>query len=611
MKIQYIAVIFIIIMIPIVLVLTIYTQSQIDNLALQLQYDTYLYDAAHDGMKAFQLNTVNNKYSQVADSLKRDVEAAIKTFINSLSDNLSLGGYTTQDISPYIPAVLFTLYDGYYIYAPTYAEKLEEVDKEVTGVDGTTITITVAQSKDEPEYSYENILKPYIYYTVRYNSNENNDFMVNYTLDNYISLYGTVNGKYVTKSGFLIVPDENIISIGIDKLKLETILKRHILEAILPLGELEGKNQQEILDLYNAQTDIINAIEPYKDNLINDFGEELLTRILENGTLENVNTSVILQEITDTKIDASLRDVFGTEKKDFTIEDNEGNVIDEVIDVFDITYKGIKIDDSDAKKYYAKALRFSNWVNDNLSTIKASDAKQLDGTAYEEFKNNNTRIFNTKVAQGNDPEDLGSAFSQHRMTAIQVSIQTNLNAAIAKYNERFFKEKTYSLKMPVINYNEWEKITNNVSMATFFQGVQIGNKIYNNYAVVGSNENKEMILVDNIYYFKKDLEGKVEYHKIDCPRLDDTGEILGAKNIDYDIYKTRNEDETYTYTFGDTIEDIRQEGRVTELSACYECIVNQNYIPISTLNENRLKAKYTAIAKERNNLYKMNAYINM
>ncbi|MGC8000669.1 hypothetical protein, partial [Salmonella enterica] len=75
MKVQYITIIFIIIMIPLMLVLTVYTQSQIDNLGVQLQYDTKLYDATYDGMKAFQLNTVNNKYSQVADSLKRDVEA--------------------------------------------------------------------------------------------------------------------------------------------------------------------------------------------------------------------------------------------------------------------------------------------------------------------------------------------------------------------------------------------------------------------------------------------------------------------------------------------------------------------------------------------------------
>ena len=112
MKVQYIAIIFIIIMIPLMLVLTVYTQSQIDNLGIQLQYDTKLYDATYDGMKAFQLNTVNNKYSQVADSLKRDVEAAIKTFITSLSNNLSLSGYSTQDVSPYIPSILFTLYDG-------------------------------------------------------------------------------------------------------------------------------------------------------------------------------------------------------------------------------------------------------------------------------------------------------------------------------------------------------------------------------------------------------------------------------------------------------------------------------------------------------------------
>ncbi len=45
------------------LVLTMYNQAQINNLNSQLVYKTYLSDATHNAIKAFELNTVNNKYS--------------------------------------------------------------------------------------------------------------------------------------------------------------------------------------------------------------------------------------------------------------------------------------------------------------------------------------------------------------------------------------------------------------------------------------------------------------------------------------------------------------------------------------------------------------------
>ena len=51
-----------------------------DTLQLQAAYNTKLNDATYDAMQAFQLNTQNNEFSTVADSLKRDVSASINTF---------------------------------------------------------------------------------------------------------------------------------------------------------------------------------------------------------------------------------------------------------------------------------------------------------------------------------------------------------------------------------------------------------------------------------------------------------------------------------------------------------------------------------------------------
>lgn len=181
MKLQHLSIIFIIIMLPISLIISAYTQAQIDTLVLQNSYDAKLMDASYDAIKAFDINTMNNDLSNVADTVRDDINAAISTFMTSFSASMGVPGGTDRYIKPYVPAMLFTLYDGYYIYAPTLTEN-----------NGFAYT-----------------LQPYNYYSVRY-KNGSTDIVVNYTLDNYIVVYGYVNGKYEVRSGYLIA--DNISS---------------------------------------------------------------------------------------------------------------------------------------------------------------------------------------------------------------------------------------------------------------------------------------------------------------------------------------------------------------------------------------------------------------
>ena len=117
MKFQYLAVIFVIIMLPIVLVMSFYVQTQTDVMKRQGEYRTYLSDATHDAIKAFQINTTNSYYSSVSDSKIRDIEAAVNAFYNSLTANLN---FNKSELQAYVPAIVFTLYDGYYIYGKRY-----------------------------------------------------------------------------------------------------------------------------------------------------------------------------------------------------------------------------------------------------------------------------------------------------------------------------------------------------------------------------------------------------------------------------------------------------------------------------------------------------------
>ena len=176
MKLQNLTVIFSIIVIPITLILSAYVQTQIDTANLQEYYDTKLLDATHDAVAAFQLNTLNNEYSTNSDSMRRDIKAAINTFSNSLSSSMGFGTSLKNTVLTYIPAIVITLYDGYYIYAPDFNGK----------------------------NNYEHLLKPYIYYSAKYVSGSSY-VIVNYSLDNFITVYGYIQGKgYVYNSGYII-----------------------------------------------------------------------------------------------------------------------------------------------------------------------------------------------------------------------------------------------------------------------------------------------------------------------------------------------------------------------------------------------------------------------
>ena len=114
MKSQHMAVIFIIIILPIAMVMSYAIGKQIDTIKLQNQYNTSLNDATYDAIEAFKINTVNNRYSSISASKIRDIEASVSTFFNSLSDNEPL---TEEQLKTYVPALVYTLYDGYYIYS--------------------------------------------------------------------------------------------------------------------------------------------------------------------------------------------------------------------------------------------------------------------------------------------------------------------------------------------------------------------------------------------------------------------------------------------------------------------------------------------------------------
>ena len=118
MKLESLSIIFLIIILPITFVLSEYINTKVIFAQTEMQYDDKLLNATYDAVKAFQLNTVTNAFSDVTNSKILDLEAAATTFYNSVATNFGYEGYNSSEMKDYIPAIVFTLYDGYYIYSP-------------------------------------------------------------------------------------------------------------------------------------------------------------------------------------------------------------------------------------------------------------------------------------------------------------------------------------------------------------------------------------------------------------------------------------------------------------------------------------------------------------
>ena len=68
MKLQNLAVMFVIFILPISMVLTSYIDSRVETLSLQTTYDSRLNKSTYDAIKAYQINTYNGDESILANS---------------------------------------------------------------------------------------------------------------------------------------------------------------------------------------------------------------------------------------------------------------------------------------------------------------------------------------------------------------------------------------------------------------------------------------------------------------------------------------------------------------------------------------------------------------
>lgn len=539
MKIQYIAVVFVIIILPIAMVMSSYIGTQIDTITLQTKYDTKLTEATYDAIKSFQINTVNNRYSTVSDSKIRDIEASVNTFYNSLSNNEYM---SKEELQVFVPALVYTLYDGYYIYTKydnMYPKKAGQI---------------YTDSKDaNANYG----LKPYIYYTCRY-KDSSRDFVVNYTLDNAITIYGTFNGKYRTLSGYLINPGSVTIKnhgnnpsqwkleyINNDEAAKVTIGPELLTEHLLFANEQQG--DYDYLT-YNGQK---IYYDKDKDNDENDDNyyftyQNYAKQYIIGSSNSNTELNTYLKART-------YRDAITNEKRLYS---------------------------TSAFEYYYNAKEFSEEVARLTGGIT-----QANAIVEDEFEvdTGNDNIF--VANENNDPLMSGSTFNENRMQVIKKSIESNLVAAIANYN--MYSSNSYDFSLPVLKETDWEKITNNVSVISFLQGLPIGYKYYNNYCVLTNNSNEETVRKENIYIITQNpTTMEREYHLVGCKHLlsDSTDGLVAAySNLSFLRQTVRIAENDYRWFYPQNIKNEK-------ITACYYCIVNSTDVYTT---EQILKGKIT------------------
>lgn len=460
MKIQTLAIIFIIIILPISFALSLYTKAQLETLSLQKTYDAKLQQATYDALQAFQINTENNTESNLADSKLKDIEASISAFFNSLEANFELKGYSIEALKEYIPGIVYTMYDGYYIYSP------------YSNVATSTETGVVVNEKESENIQYG--LKPYVYYNCRY-KRAGDDFVITYSLDNYIAIHGIIGGKYINDAGYII---SNIEPYGGTAYQYNGV----VIEAEQALEEYVGNTKYKYIK--------ISGTKYYWD----EPGQRIF--YILNGNIHeqiSINTNAELYN----------------------------------------QYVNLITNNPSAVNYYKEAYEFTNRVLNtyNLKNLQITDAYDVDGKQIKFATNSYSNIFKQDdVKDKTALEYSTSNFNKHRKEVIRYTIESNLSMAIANFN-RYSKNTAYNYQMPVLDETDWDMLASNVSIISFLQGLNIGGKIYNGYSVVLNTETQELIREQDIYIIGKDEH----YHRVEDKYLLDGNTVIGVLDLDFQI----------------------------------------------------------------------------
>ncbi len=609
MKLQSLAVIFIIIIMPITMVLSEYINNKIKTQETELLYNTRLLNSTYDAIKAYQLNTINNEFGDVTNKKIEDIQAAAKTFLNSLSSSFNYTGYNSEVLKEYVPAVVFTMYDGYYTYSP-FSNVLTNVGE--------------ADEADGYDSSYSNDgqthegLKPYVYYSCRYTNTvnastalpDNTDFTIVYTLDNYITIQGMINGEYVYDYGYLYYIANSREEEGIYKESDNSYWYDGVNFTDTDTEELKEYVGVGDTDKYSYAK--INGKKYYLDE--NAYPDREDTVDIDGDTVSKKTGIFYISSTTGERNYSQTKGYLG----DATEKANDDN--------FKKYYKAIKHNKS-AFEYYKNAYEFSKAVLESTERIDKAGNKHERGYNLANLNSNDVVIANENIS--NDITSLekdikifdgkiqkaGSNFNQHRKAVIRNVIETNLTTAIASFSSGAVNDEFI---MPKISEEDWETIENDVCAISFMQGMSIGSKKYNGYSVVANTLTKEYVDENDIYILANDDNGDI-YCKVNDGTIGKSSTIktkgTGTGNLTYypGVWKINFETKQYINNTGKNITYVPiggYTGSYTSIMGSYA--VNPigedmyTYVHGIKRNPDLKEAYYKALGRERWGAYNVN-----
>lgn len=514
---------------------------------------------------------------------------------------MGIGGTAKENILNYVPAIVYMMYDGYYIYSPTYvpktitdskgkqlfyyengAEGKELTNSAVQTINGKeetglpiyeakenaisdsekfsegdeTKTITFTTDVNSAKTTYKHVLKTFVPYTTIYSANGQN-YVINYTLDNYVRIYG----KNETWEGYIIEEyGSTKYEVPVNSTEItfnDVTIKPETLSENIAVKNSEGTITVENYKyIYNSSND-----KRYYDN--------------DKEKFFTVNSAYEKVYLSDVDVNHSL-----AEYKKLLIRPTENSP--KYIELYQLLN-----DEGNTTWYYkdstGKYVKYDNFTE--------SVERDKDCSAINYYVEN--YLFNFWI---NDERLDADKILSLRKQSIIDNVNKNLNLAISNYSAN--SEINYTI--PELTEADWEQALSGVSMITFFQGVKVGLKTYNNYSIVTSSENNEYVGEDSLYYI--DYQDEF-YHRYRCSSTQPNIGLDGVyKNVEFKAQSFEKHDGTieYYYQHG----GIASEGRKVSMLQCFDCIVNKNNMKEYTEEESRKQSYFeeaynTGLARER------------
>ena len=273
-------------------------------------------------------------------------------------------------------------------------------------------------------------------------------------------------------------------------------------------------------------------------------------------------------------------------KKNGTKYYTDGQIVFTILNGKKIIQTGVTVaeieNNKNAINYYKESNELRTFIDDNLSDLNTNNIVDFKTGKTYSSEDVESPYYNAGKIFDGDVEAEDSNFNTHRIDVIKNSIETNLSVAISNFNN-YSGVKTNFL-MPKLKDSDWDKIMENISIISFFQGANIGGKVYNGYSIITNTKNEDVVMEDSIYIKKGDTIHRITEKGLDAQNA------VGIFNVNLEPRDN-----------GEGIYYLPVTGTLS-----YDSIVTQNnVIKFSDIKDsNLLKIYYTALARERYGLYR-------